>query len=197
MYVNDPAGDQWYKSLEFAASKRLANRWQLMTSYTTTWKHIPWVMAQSANASNAVNTTEITPNVDINTGDFTREWLARVQGSYELPMGVLVSANYENRSGMPFARTAQFRGGRQISSITLNVEPLSANSLPNIARLELSVRKSLSLARSRRVEVHLNVFNALNSNVVTAETVQSGANYGKATAILSPRLVEFGAKFQF
>jgi hypothetical protein len=197
MSVNDRASDQWFKSFEVAGSKRLSNRWQMLASFSSTWKHIPWVQMLGENASNAVDFTEINPNVEINTGDYTKEWLGRISGSYNFPMDVLVSARYEHRSGTPYARTALLTGGQQIPSITVNVEPIGARTLPNISLLDLTVQKAFSLAASRRLNLRLNIYNALNNNVVTALTAQSGANFGKATTILLPRIFDVGASFQF
>ncbi len=41
MVVNDPRADANYKSVEVAAVKRLANRWQFMASYSATKKNRP------------------------------------------------------------------------------------------------------------------------------------------------------------
>jgi hypothetical protein len=197
MQVNDPLSDQHYKSLELAANKRLADRWQFQASYSTTKKHIPWAMSIVENISNTVEFTEIDPNVEINTGDDTREWLARVSGSYNFPFDILAAIKYEHRSGTPIARTALFRGGVQIPSITLNVEPLGSQHLPNIALTDLSIQKSLSLGAGRRLNLRMNVYNLLNSNVTTAMTVQSGPNYGIPTTILLPRIFDFGVTYAF
>jgi hypothetical protein len=197
MQVNDPESDQHYKSLELAASKRLADRWQFQASYSTTQKHIPWAMSIVDNISNTVEFTEIDPNAEINTGDFTREWLARVSGSYSFPMDILAAVKYEHRSGTPLARTALFRGGVQIPSITLNVEPLGSLYLPNIALTDFSLQKSFAVRNRQRVGLRLNVYNVFNTNVVTAMTVQSGPNFGRATSILLPRIFEMGVAYSF
>jgi hypothetical protein len=41
------------------------------------------------------------------------------------------------------------------------------------------------------------MFNALNANSVTSRVVLSGASYLRPTGILSPRIFEFSASYNF
>jgi hypothetical protein len=43
----------------------------------------------------------------------------------------------------------------------------------------------------------MNVFNALNTNTVTARTVTSGANFGTVTNVLLPRIAELSVNYSF
>ena len=110
---------------------------------------------------------------------------------------MVVSGNFEHRSGDPFARTALFTGGQQISSITLPVEPLGTSRLPNLNLLDFRVEKRLSPRKEQKVAVQLNIYNALNINSATAITQQSGPNYGRATAIIPPRSAQLGVSYTF
>src|SRR5262249_48934459 len=42
-YVNDSRANKRFRTLEFALTRRLTNRWQFQTSYTATKIHVPFV----------------------------------------------------------------------------------------------------------------------------------------------------------
>jgi outer membrane receptor protein involved in Fe transport len=195
--INDPKADQTYKSFEIAASRRLVKRWQFMASYSATKKHIPLVGNVGTPTGTTLYANTYDPNAEIFAADDTWEWLARGSGSYVLIYDILLSANYEHRSGTAYARQVSFTGGKQIPSITLNVEPIGTQRLPNINILDFRVEKTVSFARRHKATVRLNIFNALNSNAVTSQGTLSGSSYGIPTAILPPRTYEFSVSYRF
>lgn len=194
MVVNDGRANQSYRTIEVAATKRLSSRWQVMASFTATKKNIPLPVNVGGGNSPAFNTVD--PNSEIFAADRTWERGGRLSGSYKLPWDVSVSANYSYQSSDPSARTALFRGGTTIPSITLKVEPLT-NYLPSISMLNSRVEKRLPLGRGQSVAMRLNIYNSLNANSVTAAVMQSGPNFGRATSILPPRLFELSAAYSF
>jgi outer membrane receptor protein involved in Fe transport len=195
MLINDPRANQDYKSLELAVSKRFTNGFQFQGSYSATKKNIPLINTSGGGLTVGVNTYD--PNAEINTSDKTWEWLGRLSGAYRVKWDVLVSANYERRSGTATARTVSFTGGKQIPSISLRVEPIGSIRMPDINLLDLRAEKTIRLTSSQRVAVRLNIFNAANVSTVTSETVLSGPNFGRATAIVPPRTFELSASYTF
>jgi hypothetical protein len=190
MYVNSPDAGSTLKSFEVAASRRYRDGWTLMASYTATKKDIPF--PGSGNQP-----LPLDPNSEIFVANNTWEWLGRASGSYTLPAQIVVAANFEHRSGNPLARTALFRGGVQIPSITLRVEPLGTSRLPSLNILNLRVEKRFSLGPGKTLAVRVNAFNAMNINTVTSITQQSGASFGRPTAIIKPRIIQLGATYTF
>ena len=122
MLINHPSADEHYKSFEMAATKRFSSRWQLMASYSATKLGL-----------NQAVLADFNPNTEINTADHSWEWLTRISGLYRLPADVQLAANYENRSGSALARTVSVRGGRQVPSLTVRVEPTGTIRLPRVA----------------------------------------------------------------
>ena len=104
---------------------------------------------------------------------------------------------FEHRSGNPQARTVLFRGGAQIPSITVPVEPIGSIRLPNLDLLDLRVEKRFRLTKGQSLAVRVNVFNAMNINTVTTRVVRSGATYLFPTAIVLPRIFDFSASYSF
>jgi hypothetical protein len=195
MLINDRASDASFKSFEVAGSKRLADRWQFMASYSTTKRHIPYI--PSTGGGLGLLLTDFNPNAEVFAADNTREWLGRISGSYVFPADVLVSANFEHRTGEPDARTVSFTGGQQIPSITLRVEPIGTIRRPDLNILHLRAEKSFRLRSRHKVAVRFNIYNAMNVNSVTNWTLLSGPNFLKPTAIVPPRIAELGLSYTF
>ena len=183
---NPPGQDQTFKSIELAGSKRLSKGWQFMASYSATKSNAP-----SRDGSS------FDPNSEIFAANHTWEWSGKGSGTYTFPREVIVSAFFDHRSGTAQARQVLFTGGRQIPSIVLNVEPLGTRRLPNTNLLDLRLEKRLRLPRVGKVAVRLNIYNALNVNTITAQTLQSGPNFLRPTAFVPPRFLEFGVSYNF
>ena len=164
----------------------MSSNWQFMGSYSATRIDAPFVRESDFN-----------PNAEINTADQTWEWNARLSGAYRLPVDVTVSANFDHRSGTPQARQVLFRGGRQIPTIVLNVEPVGSIRLPNINITDIRAEKAIRLRANHRLMLRVTLYNALNANPVTARTVRSGPNFLRPTAITLPRIVEFSGSYSF
>jgi hypothetical protein len=202
------AADQTYKTIEVASVKRLANRWQLVASYSATKKHRPIGAIGLASASGfgtasptfSPDGTEalfLTPNHAINTADNTWEWDGKVSGTYILPAEVLVSVSFHHESGDPFARQVQFRGGRTIPSIVLNVDPIGTYRRPNINLTTLKVEKRFALPGAQAATVTFSVYNLTNANTATGLQNRSGAQFLRPRAIMPPRLAEVGLSYRF
>lgn len=197
-YVNDPSVDSNYHSMEVAATKRFSNRWQMMASYSASKVHIPF-------AANSTTITEVTPNAEIFTTNDTWEWGTRISGSYLFPHDVQVGVNYENRSGEPWARRVSFRGGTQIPSITVNVEPIGAQRTPSVNFVTMNASKSFRLWRGHQATIQGQIINLTNTNEVAtfgsgnalAISTLSGSSYGRYTSVAPPRIGEITLRYTF
>ena len=203
--VNDPKADQKYTSVDVALFKRMSQNWQLLTSYSATKRNVPIMSStltgQTASANlefnGNVESGPLNPNAEINESDQEWEYSAKVSGVYVLPHQILVSGNFELRSGYPWARQVRFTGGRTIPNFTMNVEPIGARRLPSNTQLDLRVEKTFKVISGQKVAVRANVFNALNSNTVLDVNRLSGPSFQLPTSIIPPRIVEFGVSYQF
>jgi outer membrane receptor protein involved in Fe transport len=192
------APDSNYKTFEIAATKRPSNNWQLGAAYTTTWLDAPVTCGTSGSGIGvAVVRCFSNPNVVFNSANQTREWEAKLSGAYNLPYGILASANYGISSGLPQARQVLFTGGKAIRSIVMNVEPLGTFFLPNIHLLDVRAAKRVNLGGARSVELRFDIYNALNKGTVRTQTLRSGANYLRPATILFPRILQIGVNFNF
>jgi len=98
--------------------------------------------------------------------DNTYEWTVKTSAAYFFPKQVMVSAQYELRSGEPYYGTVLLTGGPGIPSIVLPVEALGARRMPDDDLLSLRVQKAFRLYSKHEITGRANVYNALNTNAV-------------------------------
>jgi hypothetical protein len=195
MRINDSGSDTQYSSLELAVVKRSSQGYQFSGSYSAT--KITGGLGPNTAFGPADN-----PNAEINAAADLWEWQAKVNGSYQFPWGITGAANYELRSGDPWARTVRITGGRTIPNFTMPVEARDANRLPKHTLLDARVSKTVKLWHQQRVDLQVNIYNVLNANTVQGIQTRSGATFGQPIdsggyTILPPRIVQLGATFRF
>jgi hypothetical protein len=202
MLINDPASNSSFKTIEVGTTKRLSRRWQLNASYAATKRHIPNGVASSAQGDSF---SAYNPNTEINTTDDNWEWLGKVAAGVLLPYGIVTSINYENRSGEPQARQVLFRGGKQVPSLVVNVEPLGSIRLPSTNIVDVRAEKQFGLGGGRKLHARIDIFNLLNANTTLTRTVRAGSNYlvplgaggSAARGILLPMIAQLGLQLSF
>jgi len=187
MFINHAGSDANYKSFELALNKRMSNRWQMLASYSASKKHIP-----------IPDRAPLTPNAEIFEADDTWEWLFRASGSYLLPGDIQVGANVVTQSGQAWARTVSVRGGQQIPSVTLKVEPLGTQRTPTETLVSLSVEKAFPLRAGQRLSVGASVFNLLNANFdLNLPQTRAGNRFGYSADVMPPRYGEVTVRYTF
>ena len=203
MLVNDSGADQNFKSYEVALSKRLSNRWLGMASYSSTNVDIPFAQNTASTGNDftmpglQVFLATLDPNAEINSALKYREWTARASGAYIFPFDIQLSANFESRSGTPYARTVSFTGGQQITSQVVRVEPIGTRQMPTINLLHVRGEKTFVVKGSQRVSLRANIYNFTNISTVQTLTQLSGPNFERPLTILPPRIVELGVNYSF
>jgi hypothetical protein len=185
MFVNAD-GEQTYKTIELAATRRMSNGWHASASYTATRLSIPFNDGQADN-----------PNTEIFTANDTWETTLKMSSGVDLPYGIKTSGTYEWRSGNPQARNAQFTGGTTIPQIILNVEDLGSFSLPAASLVSLRAARTFRLRGAQAIETRFDFFNLLNENFTTAWTTRAGSQFLVPTAIIQPRILQVGVTYRF
>jgi hypothetical protein len=186
LVVNQPGLTNRYNNIEVGVDKRMSSGWQLLLSYLAT-KNNAWITA-----------VPTTPNEEFFPKNETWDSTFRAAGSYVAPWGIIGSALFEYQSGAAQARDVLFRTGlRQLSSLTLRMEPLGAYRLPAVNLLSVRAAKQFRFSEGHRMTLQFDLFNALNANDATAITTRSGPNYDRITAILPPRVARLGVTYSF
>ena len=144
--------------------KRLSRGWQMNASFSATHRHIPYINGlDPTEQGSSVQLADLDPNAQFLGADETWEKTGKLAGSYAFPYGLLASANYEFRSGEPWARQVQFRGGTTIPTQVLRVEEIGARRLPDRTLVNLRVQKSLRFGKGTRLDLRANIFNVFNA----------------------------------
>jgi hypothetical protein len=191
-YINFSDFTDRYNNLEVGIDKRMSNNWQVQASYLATKKNI-WV----AGSSPTTGAIPYTPNEAPFPKNQTWETTFRVSGSYRAPYNIVASSVFEYQSGAPLARTALFRTNlRQLSTVTLRMEPIGSVRLPGVKLLNLRVSKQFVYG-TQKISVDADLYNALNANDATTMSVASGPTYGRITAIVPPMVGRIGLSYHF
>jgi hypothetical protein len=132
-------------------------------------------------------------NVYVNT-----KWLFKLSGMYQAPYAINVSAFFNARQGYPFEATIQTPSRpRGAGTAQVLLDPVGENRLPNFQNLDFHVERPISFGTSHIVP-SLDVFNVFNNNTVQAiRGIQTAANANNIQAIVAPRVLRFGVRFNW
>ena len=217
MLTNDDNATQSFRSFEVAASKRYAQKWELMASFSATKRNVPIsgalvgstaVATSVASSAQEFNSNTLVgdsnPDAEINAADRTWEWNGKACGRVQLAARctdvtqLRASRRYAYARSLLISKAAGFANvGVTIPSVALLVESIGTRRLPNTNQTDVRFEKSFKLAKSQKVSARLNIFNILNANTVTDLIRQSGVNFLKPTSIMVPRIMEVSASYQF
>jgi len=193
-YTNSEANNADFQNVEFALNRRFSGRWMLLTSFGYTWS--------TMNHSQGGARSFVYRPFDMMFGDEGLEtstlWNYKVIGRYVMPFQIGVSGSWKVQSGFNYARTISVNMPVE-GSRTIRVEPITANRYPSVAILDFRLDKSFDMGRFGRITPQLDIFNALNSGVPTTvrTTNTASAPFEEVTAILNPRVIRVGVKFNF
>lgn len=121
-------------------------------------------------------------------------------GSYPIVWGAQIGATLASYAGQPLAVNWSvpanlFPGGRT-QSVTVNLIPPGSKYLDRWNELNLSFRKVFKIGKYR-VDGAMDVFNALNTNVVLSENQSFGSSLGQPLAVLQGRLLRVSSQIKF
>ena len=122
-------------------------------------------------------------------------WNYKIIGRYTLPFELGLSGSWKVQSGQQYGRTISvaFPGdGTQ----TVRVEPITAHRYPSVAIMDVRADKSFTFGKRGKLTGQFDVFNLTNSGVPTTVRLTS-VNFNEVTAILSPRVIRVGFRYDF
>ncbi|MQA29186.1 MAG: hypothetical protein GEU82_05010 [Luteitalea sp.] len=139
---------------------------------------------------------------------FKAQTQVKVNGSFPLPMGFVVSGVYQDLAGTAIAAnyaatTAEIAPslGRPLAGGTrsVNVSLIAPQTLfeDRTRRLDLRLTKNFQLTPRLRLQANLDAYNALNSNAVQSVNTTYGANWLTPTTILDPRILQISFQLTF
>jgi hypothetical protein len=129
-----------------------------------------------------------------------RPWVAKVQFLYRLPLDIQVSTNIQYQTGRIWARTIRVNGLGFPSAPTILMDPLDGSKrLPDTKMADLRIQKSISLGKTSRADLFVDVLNLTNSGLYENLLSRLGTNaqYGLPTGYTFPRRAQLGVKIRF
>ena len=121
-------------------------------------------------------------------------------GSVDVPRtGFVVAANVQHFSGKPWAATAQIAPLPQGDQRIL-LEPRGSRRLSSQTLVDLRVSRTFSLGGSTRIELLVDVLNALNDTAEEASglrTISSARSSASPTAFVDPRRAMLGVRLNW
>ena len=150
------------------------------------------------SCAKAVSTDYLTSGSGVGNVYVNAKWLFKLSGMYQAPLGINVSAFYNARQGYPFETgilsPTRANGG---GTVFVVLDKVGENRLPNYQNVDFHVDRAVKVGTVRFVP-SLDVFNVANFNTVQAiRGTQNASNANQIQAILAPRVVRFGIKFNW
>jgi hypothetical protein len=197
----DNSGD--YHTFEIGVHKRFSDKWLLLTSFENSWL-TDWRRAASSTSGLGVLSSQRPtlatwlwrPNQRYLGEGETTFWNYKLVGRYIFPYDIGVSASYKLQSGFNYARELSVNLPNAGAEL-IPAESFDANRAPNVSIFDVRFEKSFALGRPGRVTGMVDIFNLTNSGVVTNARNRSGSRYNEVIALLDPRIVRFGIRWEF
>jgi hypothetical protein len=194
-----------YKGVEFTASKRFTDRWQMVAGLT---------IGKNEGGLNAPTGSGQDSDNDLNDPNFLlfdrgvvgndSEVAFRLSGSYRLPWEINLAGSLVSNNGYPavttFAVTRALAAAQGISltqsSVTVPLTRRGDERLPSVTMLDLRLSRTFRFG-DRRFSPQVDIFNLTNADTVVARNNAIGATYLRPNEILSPRIIRFGFSLDF
>jgi hypothetical protein len=216
--INVPGYNRTYNGFEVTGRKRMSNHWLMNTSFSfnsTTYNYgeFPGSNNMSSGTAGANDISEDPTNRAVRNGSqydyltsgsgignvfVNAKWLFKLSGVYELPYAINVSGFYNARQGYPFEQgiltPSRNNGGNTVFVV---LDPIGDERLPTYQNLDLHVERPIRVNNLRFVP-SLDVFNLSNLNTIQAiRGTQNATNANQIQAILAPRVLRLGVRFNW
>jgi hypothetical protein len=189
--------DTTYKGVEFTATKRFSQKWQMQAGFTL-----------------GKNEGGVSGGTDLNDPNNTRfptgiigndsETAFRLSGSYELPGRVNLAGSMIANNGYPYVstfnltRAAAATQGIALTraSQTIQLSERGDERYGNVTMFDLRLSRQFRFG-SRSITPQVDFFNIGNADTVVAHAVAVGPNYLLPNEILAPRIIRVGFSLNF
>jgi outer membrane receptor protein involved in Fe transport len=211
--INQSLFSQEYKGLVVQASKRMANRWMMLASVTVSKS--TGLNAGSAsrdpysNQQSNSGTFGLDPNDFVNAGGVLigdRPVMFKLQGSYQLPLDIMASIDWQYLSGKPIYTAVRTpsgllgQGRRYIFDIPTTTELLRA---PTDNIFDLRFERKFHLTKRFSASAAINIFNIFNNDAFysVASTIiptsPTNPGYEQGVTFVPPRRAQLVVRLNF
>jgi hypothetical protein len=199
-------GEDKYWAFETTASKRYANGWSLLASYSIDRRDVrninprnPNEAAYRAQSNNGALTNDFNPELpQVFQG-------VRLSGTYELPWQMLLASTFTGQQGEYFPRIVQVTNA--LNSVVEVVVDGQAGRYDWVKLMDVRLSKTFTFGR-QSFEGMFDVFNLTNTSVVLRHVNVNGVNFLKplatggidaasANPIPAPRIFRLSVRYKF
>jgi hypothetical protein len=178
--------DSTTHAVDLSLQRRMRGNWMLM-----------------GNVSFVDNDTYIHGTADLNNPNYmfgrgptdtNVPFMAKLSGAFILPWEVNLGVSAQHYAGWPETTTVLVTAQTvRLTQVTqeLVVESRGTTDLRSVTTLDLTLGKTVRRGEFR-VEPRLELFNLLNSGVITRRVTELGPAYGNAVDFLGGRLIKAG-----
>jgi hypothetical protein len=189
--------DNAYQVVEFTATKRFAQHWQLLAGFTIQRDRGVY---SAAFLNGSISDDFNDPNKDINRRNsylnYDATYVFKLACTYQLPFAFLASGNFQHYTGYPFQPMNVFTGLNQ-NSETVILAPAGQSRLPSVDLLNLRISRPIKLRDSTvTLEPIVDLLNATDSNAVVAESNFVGSLHAPSD-VLHPLVAKFAMRLTF
>jgi outer membrane receptor protein involved in Fe transport len=212
---------RYYRALEFTATKRFTNNWQLISSYVYSSLIGNYEgLFRNDNGQSDPNITSLFDLVSLLKNTYgrlpnDRPHQFKVDGTYRTPFKLLLSTSFRAQSGIPFDQLIPHPvyGNNEGFAVPRGtaINPLTGrNRTPTTWNLDFGAYYPIQLGENRQLRLQLDWFNVTNTQRAirqdTTFQINSGASgiapvgnpfYGTGTIFQFPSALRLGIKFQF
>jgi hypothetical protein len=177
-------GQASFTAYELTLNKQYSDRWSFLAGYTFDLQHL--------GRANPLN-----PNQELYTWTIpTWSNSFKLNGTYELPFGIVYAGTLTTQSGDWFTRSAQVRNALG-STVTQTVEGQFFRR-DRVTLWDNRIAKRFNVSDFSTLEIGGDLYNTLNTNAVTnMSTNSSSSAYLKPTDIIPARIFKIGLKWKF
>lgn len=189
--------DTDYKGVEFTATKRFSQKWQMQAGFTI-----------GKNTGGVTNGTDLNdPNVTLFPQGVIgndSETAFRLSGSYELPWAINLAGSMIANNGYPYVSTYNLtRAAAALQGITLTrasqtvqLSERGDERFDNVTMFDIRLSKAFRFG-SRSFSPQIDFFNVGNADTTVNHVVAVGPSYRQPSEILSPRIIRIGFALNF
>ena len=128
---------------------------------------------------------------------YTLPYGFRVSGTWQSLTGPLIAANqiYAN-AGAGLAPGTTLNRPLTFAQATVNVVAPGSLYGDRLNQIDMRFSKLVKLGAGR-LDINLDIYNALNSDAILAQSNAYGATWTRPTTVIQPRFVKFSARWDF
>jgi outer membrane receptor protein involved in Fe transport len=212
---------RYYRALEFTATKRFSENWQLISSYVFSSLTGNYEgLFRNDNGQSDPNITSLFDLVSLLKNTYgrlpnDRPHQLKVDGTYKWPFKLLTSLSFRAQSGIPFDQLIPHPvyGNNEGFAVPRGtaINPITgSNRTPTTWNLDFGAYYPIQLGENRQLRLQLDWFNLTNNQKAvrqdTTFQINSGASgippvnnpfFGTGTIFQFPSALRLGVKFQF